>query len=96
MNRPPLKRGQTNLIRLHGLAAIAFLCFGLITSADAGGWADLARIIVAALAGAYFLGASLSWLTARYLTDDDVIRYVVAAIGAPVVLILAIQFLRLA
>jgi hypothetical protein len=96
MNRPPLKRGQSILIGLHALGAVGFLIIGLITSAGAGGWADLTRIIVALFAGAYFLGASLSWLTARYLTADDVIRYVVAAIGAPLVLILSIQFLRMA
>ena len=96
MNHPPLKRGQTIVLVLHALAAIGFLIIGLITSADADGWADLARIAVAALAGAYFLGASLSWLAARFLVGNDLVRYVLAAVGAPVVVLLAIQFLRTA
>jgi hypothetical protein len=94
MNRPPLERGQTILIGLHALAAVGFLIVGLITSADNDAWAELARIAVAALAGAYFLGASLSWLAARFLTGNALIRYVIGAFGAPVVVFLAIQFLR--
>lgn len=94
MTHPPLKRGQTIVLGLHALAAVGFLIVGLVSSADADGWADLARIAVAALAGAYFLGASLSWLAVRFLTGNDPIRYVIAVVGAPVVVLLAILFLR--
>ncbi len=94
MKHPPLERGQTILVGLHALAAVGFLVIGFVSTGGSDGWADLARFAVAALAGAYFLGASLSWLAARFLTGNTVMRYIIVVVGAPATVLLAILFVR--
>jgi hypothetical protein len=94
VNKPPLNRLHITLIVAQAVLAVGFLMVGLITSIGSEGWADLMRVAVAALAGAYFVGATVSGLVARFLVSHDVVRVLIALAGPPLVTVLFILFVR--
>jgi hypothetical protein len=94
MRPGPLGRIPTVIIALHAAFAVLFLIVGLVASGGSDGWADLARVAVAALAGAWFVGASLTWLVGRFLIGNDIVRIVLAVVGPGLVVLAAILLIR--
>ena len=94
MKPGPLERTPTVILALHAAFAVLFLIVGLITSGSSDGWADLARVAVAALAGAWFVGASLTWVVDRFLIGNSIVRIVLAVIGPGLVVLAAVAGIR--
>lgn len=94
MRPGPLGRIPTIILALHAVSAVLFLLVGLVTSGGADGWADLARVAVAALAGAWFVGASATWLVNRFLVGNEIVRIILAVVGPGLVVLGAILLIR--
>jgi hypothetical protein len=94
VNKPPLKRSQTIIIVAQAVLAVGVLVAGFISASGSDGWADLVRVAVAVLAGAYFVGATASWLIARYLVSNDVVRVLIGLAVPPLVTVLFILMIR--
>jgi hypothetical protein len=94
MQKEPLNGLHKILLGIHAAFAVVFAVIGFVSSSGAEGWADLALVATAALAGAYLVGVSITFLIARFLIGSDVGRLVAVVAGPPLMLVLAILFLR--
>ncbi len=96
MERPPLSTGQRIIVALHVMLAGAFFVSGSVDSGGGDGVSDLARLVVLLIVGLYVLATGTMTAVARYFVSGSLVRYGLIALGPPVLMAIAILFVRAA
>lgn len=94
MERPPLTTGQRIFVALHLMVAGAFFVSGSLTPGSGDGFGDLARLAVVLMVGLYVLATGTMTAVARYLVSLNAVRYAIIVLGPPVLMAVAILFVR--
>ena len=94
--REPLSTGQRIIVALHAMLAGAFFVSGGLASGGDDGFADLARIAVLLIVGLYVLATATVTAVARFFVSASLIRYALVALGPPVLMAIAVLFVRAA
>ncbi len=92
--RDPLSTGQRIIVVLHAMLAGAFFVTGSVDPGGGDGFADLARLAVLLIVGLYVLATATVTAVARYLVSASLIRYPLIALGPPLLMAIAILFVR--
>jgi hypothetical protein len=90
----PLTLPQRAVLAVQVALAAGFAAIGLVAAGGSDGWADLARVAVAVLAGGYLLGALLAAVIARRWLASGWARLLLLVAGPPAGLLATVLAVR--
>lgn len=85
-NLEPIHKG---ILLGHVALGVGVWLVGVVSVADADGWAGLARAAITLLVAAYLAGVVIGWLLMRYAVGHRIGRIAVALV-TPVLAVLAV------